>query len=113
VLERELQKGVLDVARILGYRCHHTRPAWTSKGYRTPISGNIGFPDLVLVGHGRLLIRELKVGKNVLSAEQSAWICALEEAVADVGVWTETDWEAGLIEADLRRGTKHDVEAVA
>lgn len=113
MLERDLQKGVIDVAKILGYRVMHARPAWTGKGYRTAIQGHAGFPDLCIVGNGRLLFRELKAGKGTLSSEQAEWIRALEAAGADVGVWTDEDWSAGLIEADLRRGTRHEEASAA
>ena len=104
MLEKDLQKGVIDVARIFGYRVSAFRPAQTSKGWRTAVQGDgVGWPDLCIVGHGRILFRELKVGRNTLSAEQVEWIWALEEAGSDVGVWTDVDWCSGLIEAELRR----------
>jgi len=106
MLERDLQKGVIDVARILGYRVSAFRPAQTSKGWRTAVQGDVGWPDLCIVGHGRILFRELKVGRNTLSAEQVEWIRALEEAGSDVGVWTDVDWLSGLIEAELKREPK-------
>jgi hypothetical protein len=110
--EAELLKGILDVARILGYRTAHFRPALTKHGYRTAVQGDgKGWPDIVLVGHGRILFRECKVGRNVLSPEQHDWIRALEAAGADVGVWHETDWDSGLIESELKRGTRHESEA--
>jgi hypothetical protein len=111
MLEKELQKGVVDVAKILGYRVHHTRAAWTNKGYRTPIIGHVGFPDLVISGHGRCLFVELKCGKNVLSAEQAAWLEALRAAGQEAYVWTEHEWASGEIEAELKRSTKHESAA--
>ena len=108
MLERELQKGIVDVAKILGYRVHHTRPAWTSKGYRTPIQGHVGFVDLVLAGHGRVLFVELKCGRNVLSAEQAAWLEALRAAGQEAYVLTDAEWGSGEIEALLKRGTRHE-----
>jgi len=111
VLERDLQKGVVDVAKILGYLVQHTRVAWTGKGYRTPIQGHVGFPDLVIVGHGRCLFIELKVGRNTLSPEQTAWLEALRTAAQEAYVWTNRDWEDGIVEAVLRREPK--VEAAA
>lgn len=104
ISERELQKAIVDTCKLLGYRVQHARGAWSSKGFRTPIQGHAGFPDLVICGHGRLLVRELKVGRNVLSEEQAAWIRALEAAGVDVGVWTEHDWTEGRIAAELRQG---------
>ncbi len=111
--ERELETGVLQVAAVLGYRAHAERPAWSSKGYRTPIRGNKGWPDLVICGHGRFLVRELKVGKNLLSGEQVASLEELRAAGADVGVWTDGMWLSGEIEAELRRGTRHETSEAA
>jgi len=102
MLERDLQAGVVDVARILGYRVHAERAAPSQKGWRTPIQGHAGWPDVVICGHGRLLVRELKCGRNTLSAEQADWLQELRAAGIDAGVWTDSDWEAGLIEAELQ-----------
>lgn len=101
--ERELLSGVLDVAKLFGWRTLHIRPAMTQNGWRTAIQGNgKGWPDLVLV-RDRIIFRELKTGRNTLSVEQAEWILALRKAGADAGVWTENDWWAGTIEAELRR----------
>jgi len=110
--ERELQQGIVDVARILGYRVAHFRAAQTAHGWRTPVGADgMGFPDLCIVGNGRILFRELKVGRNVLSSEQAAWLEALRMAGVDAGVWTEHEWASGEIEAELKRGTRHQSEA--
>ncbi len=103
MLEKDLQKGVVDVAKILGYLVQHTRVAWTGKGYRTPIQGHVGFPDLVICGHGRCLFIELKCGRNTLSPEQTAWLEALRAAGQEAYVLTQKDWEEGIVEAVLRR----------
>jgi len=107
--EADLQKGVIDVARILGYRVAHFRPAQTKHGWRTPVAADgAGFPDLCIVGHGRLIFAELKCGKNVLSAEQAQWLEALRAGGQEAYVWTDGDWAAGIVEALLKRGTKHE-----
>lgn len=109
MLEADLVKAILDVARILGWRSAHFRPAMTKHGWKTAVQGDgKGWPDIVLVGHGRILYREVKCGRNTLSADQAEWIRALEQAGADVGVWHERDWQDGLVEAELRRGTRHE-----
>jgi hypothetical protein len=108
MLEHELLKGVIDVARILGWRVAHFRAAMTKHGWRTAVQADgAGWPDLILVRE-RLLVRELKCGKNTLSAEQAAWLEALRAAGVDAGVWTEHAWLSGEIEAELRRGTRHE-----
>jgi len=109
--EADLQKGVIDVARILGYRVAHFRPAMTKHGWRTPVAADgAGFPDLCIVGHERLLFAELKCGKNTLSAEQAAWLEALRAAGQEAYCWTEHEWASGEIEAELKRGTKHETQ---
>jgi hypothetical protein len=103
VTERELQKGVIDCARIFQWRVAHFRAAQTSRGWRTPVEADgAGFPDLVLVRDGRLLFAELKGDGGRLSDEQHAWIDALD-AVRNVEtyVWTPRHWTCGDIEQIL------------
>ncbi|GIV03679.1 MAG: hypothetical protein KatS3mg015_2509 [Fimbriimonadales bacterium] len=101
--ERDLTDAIIETARLLGWRVAHFRPARTSRGWRTPVAGDgAGFPDLVLVGHGRILYREIKTERGRLRPEQTAWIAALREAGADAGVWTDEDWRLGAIESQLR-----------
>ncbi len=110
--EKELMRGVMDVARLLGYRTAHFRPAQTNHGWRTPVAGDgAGWPDLAIVGHGRCLFIELKVGRNTLSPEQTAWLEALRAAAQEAYVWTNRDWEDGIVEAVLRREPKVEVAA--
>lgn len=101
--ERELQRGVIQLARLLGWRTAHFGIGMTRDGWRTPAEGDaVGFPDLVIVGHGRVLFRELKCGKNRVTVAQGEWLEALEAAGCDVGVWHELDWRSGRVEAELR-----------
>jgi len=59
--EREFQQAVVQLARLMGWRVHHTRPALTQRGrWLTPIQGDAGFPDLVLCRPPRLILAELK-----------------------------------------------------
>jgi hypothetical protein len=103
VTERELQDWIVAAARLLGWRVAHFRPAPTEKGWRTAGSYDAqGWPDLCIV-RDRVLFAEVKVGKNRLAAEQAAWLEALREAGAEAHVWTDADWQAGLVEAELRR----------
>ena len=76
--EAELQRAVIELARLLGYRCAHFGIGLSRKGWRTPARADAaGFPDLVLVGRGRVLWRELKAGRNRLTVEQADWLDAL------------------------------------
>jgi hypothetical protein len=103
VSERELQDWIVGAARLLGWRIFHARVARTATGWRTAVSYDAaGFPDLCLV-RDRILFAEIKVGRNRLSSEQAAWLEALQEAGAEAHVWTDADWQAGVVEAELRR----------
>lgn len=90
--ETQLQTCVMDLARLHGLRIHHCRPARTANGWATPISGNKGFPDLVIVGPAGVLFRELKAANGKLSPEQTTWLDMLDLAGADAGVWRPVDW---------------------
>ena len=63
--ERDLQDAVMEMAKLLGWRCVHFRPARTLHGeWRTAIEGHAGFPDLVLLRPPRLVFAELKSKKR-------------------------------------------------
>jgi len=60
-----------------------------------------GFPDLVICGPAGVLFRELKVPGGRLSPKQKEWITLLDQAKADVEVWTPADLQSGRIWAQL------------
>jgi hypothetical protein len=101
--ERELQRCVLDLAHLLGWRVAHFRPARTAKGWRTPVEADgAGWPDLVLCRGKRFLVRELKGDGGRLSPAQLAWLIALQQSGVNADVWTPPDWHRGHIEAVLK-----------
>jgi hypothetical protein len=70
--------------------------------WRTAVQGDgKGFPDLVLLRDGVLLVAELKVGNNKLSPSQAAWLAAFRAAGVAASVWRPGDWS--LIEQALAR----------
>jgi hypothetical protein len=102
--EAELLSVVLECASLFGWRSAHFRPAQTSHGWRTAVSGDgKGFVDVLLVGHGRVLFRELKSTRGRLSPDQQVWRDHLLANGADWGCWHPGDWLDGSIEAELRR----------
>jgi len=103
--EREFERTVLETLRLFGWRFTHFRAARTSKGWRTPLSGDPGFPDIVAVRGKRILYIELKAERGRLSDDQGRWLAALGLAGADVHCWRPSDWP--VIEETLRAGAEH------
>ena len=68
-----------------------------SKGVPQNNLGNRGFPDLVLVGHGQVLFRELKRHNGTLSEFQEMWRDALLAAGADWDCWWPLDLDELVI----------------
>jgi hypothetical protein len=88
VTEDEWKSWVLDVARWHHWLVSHFRPARTERGWRTPLEGNAGYPDVTLARGGVVLIRELKSDRGRLAPEQQAWL----EALGPLGgVWRPRD----------------------
>ena len=74
--EADLQQGVIQLARLFGYRVAHFRPAQTAKGWRTPVQADgKGFPDLVMIHRERrrIIFAELKAARGQLSTDQELW----------------------------------------
>lgn len=95
ISEREFTKQVIQFARLHGWKSLHIRAARTKDGWRTPVQGDgKGFPDLLLIRRGKIIIAELKVGKNKPTIEQDAWLQSFGY-VDGVGVylWRPEDWD--------------------
>jgi hypothetical protein len=71
--EGELQRTLIEAAQHYGFLVHHDRPARTASSWRTPVEGDAGFPDLVLVRNGVGFIWELKSERAKLSDAQLVW----------------------------------------
>ena len=93
--EKEFQRAVIEYARMMGWRIHHTRPALTQRGkWITPVQGDVGFPDLVLCRPPRLVIAELKRTGGKVSPQQQEWLSALQAcAGVECYIWYPNDWE--------------------
>jgi hypothetical protein len=114
-LRRELETGmseddllgeVIDIAHERGYIVAHFRPAWTEKGWRTPVAADgKGFPDLVLarptihqtrstpMRPARVIYAELKSATGRTSAEQRQWLNTLQACGQEVYTWRPSDLE--------------------
>lgn len=85
--ERDYESTIIDAARIGGWRIHTERPALSVKGWRTPIRGDTGWPDLFLAHPTRgVLAVELKRKPRKPTPEQVAWIDTLCQAGVDARI---------------------------
>lgn len=92
--ERGFAEAVIEMARLLGWRVAHFRPARTLRGWRTAVEGDgVGFPDLVLVRPPRLIAAELKSARGRLTAEQGEWLRLLSAAGVETHIWRPADWD--------------------
>ena len=94
ITEADFQKQVTDLAELLHWQWAHFRPAETSKGWRTPVSGPLGkgFPDLVLVKGPRLIFAELKRDGGKVTADQLDVLAVFADA-AETYVWRPADFD--------------------
>lgn len=91
--EAQFTKMVTDLARLRGWLVYHALPLRTAKGWATGTMGDAGWPDVVACGHGRLVVAELKVGRNKPTAAQEAWLAALRAVPGvEVYVWRPDNW---------------------
>jgi hypothetical protein len=78
--ETQFAQTVVDLAKYLGWRVVHFRPARTDKGWRTAMTGDRGFPDLVLARRGVVLHVELKTQHGRLGSGQAEWAESIGES---------------------------------
>ena len=83
---------IIQMARVFGWRCAHFRPAMTKRGrWVTAMSGDIGFPDLVLVRPPRMIFAELKSAKGKLTPDQVLWLEAIRQSDIEQYEWRPKD----------------------
>lgn len=93
--EAQFRGAIVELAEWTGHRVFGIR---RSDGVLVSDT-SIGWPDLVIAKPGRLLIPELKVGKNRRTLDQNEWAAALPDEY--YRLWTPADWPG--IEATLKR----------
>lgn len=71
--EAELQATIIETAVATGWMVCHFRPARTASGWRTPVEGHPGFPDVFAARDGVALALELKGPRGILNHEQTLW----------------------------------------
>ena len=93
--ESGFMRQVVELATILGWSTAHFRPAQTAKGWRTPVSGDLGkgWPDLTLVRGERIIFAELKRDNGKLTPDQERVLNVLGGTGAEVRVWFPADFD--------------------
>lgn len=104
MLEADLERTIVDAAKVLGWRVAHFRPAQNSRGgWRTPVAyDGAGFPDLVLVRE-RLIVVELKSDKGRVSEKQQQWLDGFRDAGIETYVWRPGDLSDALTILQARK----------
>jgi hypothetical protein len=93
--ESAYQRRIIDAAAALSWRVAHFRPARTAHGWRTPLEGHAGLPDLVLAKGGSVILVEVKSERGTLTTGQVAWL----DQLGDHGrLWKPQSWPEVLAE---------------
>ena len=90
--EKDFLAMVRQLATLNGWLCYHVHDS-----RRSPA----GFPDLVLVRDGVLLVVEAKLDGGRLTPEQRRWLEEFRKCGIGGGLWRPRDFD--LIELALRR----------
>lgn len=92
--ESDFMRQVTDLAELLHWQWVHFRPAQTSKGWRTPVSGPLGkgWPDLILTRGNRIMAVELKAEGKHPTPEQAEVLWTLSDAGVETHVWCPSDF---------------------
>lgn len=81
--EKVFMRTVIDVCRLHGYTVFHTHDSRHSQP---------GFPDLEIIGHGRIFHRELKLDTGRTTPDQTACINLINQNGGDAAVWRPSMW---------------------
>ena len=96
ITEKELLQFVVELARVHGFLVYHQIDTGRCVKCGNPnFSKRIGpgFPDLVIAGHGRVLIVELKSEKGPTRPEQKEWGEVLRKGPAEYYFWRPSDMD--------------------
>lgn len=85
--ERQLMDGLISAARRLNLLVYHTHMSRHSEA---------GFPDLCIVGNGRIAFMECKGPKGKLSEPQRTWIIQLQAAGIDAFAVYPADYDMAI-----------------
>lgn len=93
VPERELQRAVVDLAVLKGYRVFHDFDSRRNAA---------GLPDLLLLKPPRLVFAELKKVGGRVGAAQGEWLDELGRCTSvEAHLWFPDDWSSGRVQEVL------------
>lgn len=96
--EEEFQRAVIAYAKLHGWRVAHFRAVRVQRKngsvyYETPVAGDgAGFPDLILLRDGDIVVAELKSHRGVVRPNQLPWLDAWHRVGAYVYLWRPDSW---------------------
>jgi hypothetical protein len=100
--EQQFTNELLAWGHKLGWRCFHVRNS--GAGGNTQVQGDKGFPDLVMVRPPRLIIAELKIGKQGTyrgepTIDQEVWLGLIDDLAMGIEtyVWRPDQFEEIII----------------
>lgn len=94
ISESAFQSQIVQLAHTYGWLVQHTRPAKQGDRWLTPITGDPGFPDLVLAHPSRgVLFVELKTQRGAVSEAQYQWGRTIRDGGAEWRIWRPKDYE--------------------
>lgn len=91
--EADTQEAIIDLCLRLGYLVFHDND---------PQRNRAGFPDLVIVGYGKLVILELKTDRNEATPQQRAWLAELTAAGIDARIYRTSSWKTNDLVNELQ-----------
>ena len=72
--EKDWQAQVVELAGTFGWMVQHSRPAQVGDRWMTAITGQVGFPDLVLAHRTKgVIFAELKTDTGRMATAQTEW----------------------------------------
>jgi len=85
ITEKDWQATVIAQAKVLGYEFIYF--TWNSR--HSPA----GFPDLIILRDGRMIVAELKREGEQPTPEQYFWLLEFLKVTKDVYLWYPSDWD--------------------
>jgi hypothetical protein len=92
ISEAAFQAQIISLAKWHKWFVYHTRPGMMKSGrWSTPMTGDVGFPDLILLRGYHSIAAELKSEKGKVTPSQQAWLDAFINAGYRGCVWRPRD----------------------